>query len=74
MQVLREEHGVPRAELTEDETMRKEHIGNVYRDLDPGSRRMKENIIPNGEQTNEEICCEFRRCFHCSIRNIETLY
>jgi len=70
MQVLREEHGVPRAELTEDETMKKEHIGNVYRDLDPGSRRMKENIIPNGEQTNEEICCESGAAFNYLIRNI----
>lgn len=50
--------GVPRDELTEDETMRKEHIGNIYRELDSGSLRMGDLIIPVGDQSNEEICCE----------------
>jgi hypothetical protein len=49
--------GVARDQLSKDEVMRKEHIGNVYRDLDSGSKRMIEKIIPNGDQSNEEICC-----------------
>lgn len=49
--------GVPRDQLTEDETMKKEHIGNVYRELDSGSLRMGDLIIPVGDQSNEEICC-----------------
>lgn len=50
--------GVPRDQLSNDETMKKEHIGNIYREMDPGSKRMKEEIIANGDQSHEEICCE----------------
>jgi hypothetical protein len=57
MQELRNS-GVPRDQLSNDETMKKEHIGNIYREMDPGSKRMKEEIIANGDQSHEEICCE----------------
>lgn len=61
MQVKRQ-NGIPRDQLSEDETMRKTFVGNVFRELDAGSARMKEKIIPVGEQSNEEICCE------CGVR------
>lgn len=57
MQELRD-IGVPRDQLSKDETMQKEHIGNIYREMDPGSKRMKEEIIANGDQSHEEICCK----------------
>lgn len=50
--------GVPRNELSKDETMQKEHIGNIYREMDAGSKRMKDEIIGNGDQSHEEICCK----------------
>lgn len=57
MQELRDS-GVPRDQLSKDETMQKEHIGNIYREMDAGSKRMKEQIIAVGDQSHEEICCE----------------
>lgn len=57
MTVLRGE-GVARDSLTEDECMRKERVGNVYRELDPSSKRLVDDIIAKGDQANEEICCE----------------
>lgn len=54
----RREAGVPRGELSEDETMTKMFVGNVYRELDRGSLRMKDEIIAEGEQSIEEVCCE----------------
>lgn len=70
MQHLRDA-GVPRDQLTKDETMSKEHIGNVYRELDAGSKRMKEVIIANGDQSNEEICCEYKYLFGQSRQRAE---
>lgn len=58
MQELRDS-GVPRDQLSKDETMQKEHIGNIYREMDAGSKRMKEEIIAKGDQSHEEICYEF---------------
>ena len=54
----RKERGVPRAELSEDETMRRMYVGNVFRELDRGSVRMKEEIVGEGDQSLEEVCCE----------------
>jgi hypothetical protein len=51
-------NGVPRDSLTEDECMKKERVGNIYRELDPSSKRLVEDVIGKGDQTNEEICCE----------------
>jgi hypothetical protein len=57
MTVIRGE-GVPGDQLTTDECMKKERVGNVYRDLDPSSRWVVDEIIGKGDQSNEEICCE----------------
>lgn len=62
MQDLRDS-GVPRGELTTDETMRKERAGNVFRELDPGSKMMKTQIVGLGDQSHVEICCESRVLF-----------
>ncbi|KAK6903339.1 hypothetical protein I203_108604 [Kwoniella mangroviensis CBS 8507] len=62
--------GVPRDQLTEDETMSKVHIGNVYRQLDPSSRNIRENIIGKGDQTPQEIC--FRLFLYCMFYNEST--
>jgi hypothetical protein len=59
MTVKREDEGVPRDALTEDECMYKERVGNVFRELDPGSKRIKEVIMGVGDQSYEEICCEY---------------
>lgn len=50
--------GVPRDQLSEDETMRKSFVGNVYRELDKGSVRVRGEIIGKGDQSVEEVCCE----------------
>ena len=52
------EAGVPRDKLSEDETMRKSFVGNVYRELDRGSVRVEDEVIGVGEQSVEEVCCE----------------
>lgn len=52
--------GVPRDKLSEDETMQKSFVGNVYRELDRGSVRVKEEVIGVGDQGVEEVCCECR--------------
>ena len=57
MTVMRN-NGVPRDSLTTDECMKKERVGNIYRELDPSSKRLVEDVIGKGDQTNEEICCE----------------
>ena len=57
MTVMRN-NGVPRDSLTDDECMKKERVGNIYRELDPSSKRLVEDVIGKGDQTNEEICCE----------------
>jgi len=57
MTVMRN-NGVPRDSLTEDECMKKERVGNIYRELDPSSKRLDQDVIGKGDQTNEEICCE----------------
>lgn len=57
MFVLRTE-GVSRDELTNDECMKRERVGNIYRDLDPSSKRLVDWVIGEGDQANEEICCE----------------
>jgi hypothetical protein len=50
--------GVPRDKLSEDETMRKSFVGNVYRELDRGSVRVTQEVIGVGDQSAEEVCCE----------------
>lgn len=57
MTVMRN-NGVPRDSLTDDECMNKERVGNIYRELDPSSKRLVDDVIGKGDQTNEEICCE----------------
>jgi hypothetical protein len=57
MTVMRN-NGVPRDSLTDDECMKKERVGNIYRELDPSSKRLVDDVIGKGDQTNEEICCE----------------
>lgn len=54
----RREAGVARDKLTTDETMTATHIGNVYRQLDPSSSMMANDIIGAGDQSVEEVCCE----------------
>ena len=58
MQVRRVYEGIPRDKLSEDETFTKTHVGNIFRELDTGSKRMREVVIKNGDQSHEEICCE----------------
>ena len=58
MQVRRVYEGIPKELLSEDETMTKMFVGNVYRELDAGSQRVKKEVIGEGDQTHEEICCE----------------
>ncbi|GMK54513.1 hypothetical protein CspeluHIS016_0110990 [Cutaneotrichosporon spelunceum] len=55
--------GVDRGKLTEDETMKAIHIGNVYRHLDPSSVKVHDNIIGKGDQSLEEVC--FRVFLFC---------
>lgn len=50
--------GAARDKLTEDETMRSMHIGNVFRELDPGGITIGKNVLNVGEQTVEEVVCE----------------
>ena len=58
MQVRRVYEGVPKDQLSPDETMTKTFVGNVYRELDAGSVRNREKIIGVGVQSHEEICCQ----------------
>ena len=58
MTVKREDEGVARDALTEDECMYKERVGNIFRELDPGSKRIKDIIMGVGDQSYEEVCCE----------------
>lgn len=51
--------GVARDALTSDETMKSVHIGNVFRQLDPSSLMMRDKIIADGDQSVDEVCCEF---------------
>ena len=60
MTVMRN-NGVPRDSLTEDECMKKERVGNIYRELDPSSKRLVADVVGKGDQTNEEICCKSTR-------------
>jgi hypothetical protein len=54
----RRESGVPRSECSQDETMRKTFVGNVFRELDRGSVKVREEIMEQGDQSLEEVCCE----------------
>lgn len=56
----RREAGCPRDQLSKDETMMSIHIGNVFRQLDPSSSKMRTKIIEVGDQSPEEVCCEYR--------------
>ncbi|ORY26783.1 hypothetical protein BCR39DRAFT_249944 [Naematelia encephala] len=58
------EAGVPRDELSTDETMQKTFVGNVFRELDAGSKKMQ-GIIDTGDQSHEEIC--FRVFLYCGF-------
>lgn len=53
------EAGVERDDLTLDEAMRNMRVGIVFRELDSGSRAIRDSVILVGEQTIEEVCCEF---------------
>ncbi|WRT67519.1 uncharacterized protein IL334_004491 [Kwoniella shivajii] len=59
----RRQAGIPRDQLTKDETMSKEHIGNVFRQLDPSSKNIGIDIIGKGDQSHEEVC--FRLFLYC---------
>lgn len=50
--------GVERDKLTADETMQSLHIGNVYRELDPGGANILKNALNVGDQSREEVVCE----------------
>ncbi|KAL1410986.1 hypothetical protein Q8F55_001929 [Vanrija albida] len=63
----RRQSGVARNKLSADYTMTNTHIGNVYRQLDGGSQRMRTSIIPNGDQSAEEVC--FRVLLYCAFYN-----
>ncbi|WWC89649.1 uncharacterized protein L201_004574 [Kwoniella dendrophila CBS 6074] len=59
----REFEGLPRNELTKDETMSKMHIGNIFRQLDPSSKKIRKDILGKGDQSHIEIC--FRLFLFC---------
>lgn len=52
------EAGVPRNQTSDDETMKMTFVGNIFRELDRGSKRMKEHVVDVGDQSHEETCCE----------------
>ena len=52
------EMGISRDQLSDDETMTKTFVGNIFRELDGGSKRIKQNVIDKGDQSNQEICCQ----------------
>lgn len=52
------QNGVPRDRLTEDEGLRRMFVGNVFRELDRGSVRVREEVVGKGEMSLEEVCCE----------------
>lgn len=56
----RRQAGTPRDQLTSDPTMSAVHIGNVFRQLDPSSLMMRDKIIADGDQSVDEVCCEYR--------------
>ncbi|WVW82666.1 hypothetical protein I302_104677 [Kwoniella bestiolae CBS 10118] len=66
----RRREGVTRDQLTEDDTMSRRHIGNVFRQLDPSSKNIKENIIGRGDQSPEEVC--FRLFLYCMFYSEST--
>ncbi|ORX36963.1 hypothetical protein BD324DRAFT_627842 [Kockovaella imperatae] len=70
MQVRRTYEGVAREALSQDETMQKTFVGNVFRELDAGSVRNRELIIGKGDQSHEEIC--FRIFLFCAFYKMET--
>lgn len=51
--------GVPRGEQTEDECMRNSFVGNIFRELDPGSVKARGMVVDQGDMSVEELCCEF---------------
>ena len=55
--------GAPRDRLTDDETMKGMIVGNVFRELDRGSIRFKEEVLGVGDQSLEEVCCELTQSF-----------
>ncbi|WWC60707.1 uncharacterized protein I303_103283 [Kwoniella dejecticola CBS 10117] len=61
---------VPRDQLTKDETMSSMHIGNIYRQLDPSSTNIRENIMGKGDQSVKEVC--FRLFLFCMFYNEAT--
>lgn len=64
------EAGVERDDLTLDETMRNMRVGNVFRELDSGSRAIRDSVILVGEQTIEEVCCESSNIFGFQIQTL----
>lgn len=64
----RREAGCPREQLSQDETMMSIHIGNVFRQLDPSSSKIRANIIEVGDQSPEEVCCESAWHLPCQRR------
>ncbi|KAK4689562.1 hypothetical protein P7C73_g544, partial [Tremellales sp. Uapishka_1] len=62
--------GVAREDLTEDETLSSTRVGNVFRELDAGSIKMRDDIINVGDQSHEEIC--FRIFLYCGFYNDST--
>ncbi|WWC69075.1 uncharacterized protein I206_103011 [Kwoniella pini CBS 10737] len=61
---------IPRDQLTKDETMSKMHIGNVFRQLDPSSKMIRDNILGKGDQSVKEVC--FRLFLFCMFYNEST--
>ncbi len=59
------ESGMPRDQSANDETMSKTFVGNIFSQLDGGSKRFKEKIIDRGDQSHEEIC--FRIFLFCGF-------
>ena len=51
--------GVPKGEQTKDECMRNSFVGNIFRELDPGSVKARAMVMDQGDRTVEELCCEF---------------
>lgn len=66
----RRREGIPRGELSTDETMTKTRVGNIYRELDPSGDWFRRHVICVGEQSQQEIC--FRIFFFSAFYMCET--
>jgi hypothetical protein len=55
----RREAGVGRENLSAYPAMQHIHLGNVFRQLDPSSKKMQAEIMGIGNPSHTEVCCEY---------------